>query len=558
MNSFMLPNAHPAKIRSLQYLLMAGIISFVAYCPASAGAQTLQIATPAPVAISPPAATARGGSDAAVQEMRQAAGNDDIEALAQAIQKLEALNPSYPSLSVYRSILENKRNSLNTSGTVAGATASRVVTPRPTPRRTPEPTPVVTAETKPAPPPPSSYRSTDSAWTRYLIPAAIAVAVLMLLAMAVKMFRRKKTTATATATAAMAPPAPLPPPIDLLFDPSKNDALEQTVIPPTVDEKPLVEDVAQQFAFNVLPSSGAITPPPAFDIPDDVPSETSRTPSSFDDLPTVIETPGMIDEQKPQGGQQSAPLSSVPQADDNDFVSFQALGLHPHGTEHEDVSSSQPPRLNSIDLPSEPEDFSSARDETIAISPDNMMGSITLDDIFETQNETSDKPPQPVPSDRDQSASGIPTMNLGDDEMSETIPFNASTPPPTTTPLAPLDEETLHGMDTLMINPPETPDSSPALDETIPFDMPAAVEPPPMPAGDNFYHSGGAPGTPDERSEKMFREQLDKGLKAVGDRDWRQAVHYLSIAAAIHPEDEAVRNHLRNARDEKKRSEGAG
>ncbi len=558
MNSFKFSNAHPAKVPPLKVLLVAGIIGLAGYWPTAIDAQSLQIATPAPAPVSRPSATAPGGSESVVQEMRQAAGGDDIEALAQAIQKLEAINPSYPSLSVYRSILENKRNSLNTSGTVAGATASRIVTPRPTPRRTPEPTPSVSAQSKPAPPSPSSYRDSDSSLTKYLIPAAIVVAILMLLAMAAKMFRRKKTTATAPATAAMRPPAPPPPPIDLLFDPSKDDALEQTIIPPTVDEKPLVQDVAQQFAFNVLPSSGAITPPPAFDIPEDVPSETNRTPSSFDDLPTVIETPGMIEDQVPLGGRQSAPLSSVPQADDNDFVSFQALGLHPQGAEHEDVSSSQPPRLNSIDLPSVPEDFSSARDETVAITPDSIMDSITLDDIMETQKVTTNKSPAPAPSYRDQSAKGIPTMNLGDDEMSETIPFHAATPHPTTTPSAPLDDETLHGMDTLMINPPETPHSSPALDETIPFDMPPIVEPPPMPAGDTFYHSGGTPGTSDERSEKMFREQLDKGLKAVGERDWRQAVHYLSIAAAIHPEDEAVRTHLRNARDEKKRSEGAG
>ena len=495
--------------------------------------------------------------DAAVQQMRQAAGGDDVEALARAIQQVEALNPAHPSLSVYRSILQNKRTSGATTGSVSGATASRVVTPRPTPRPTPEPTPAVSEEVKP-PPPPSSA-SSDSPWTNYLLPAGVALAVLVLLALAAKMFRRNKRAVVAPATAAAAAPAPpLPPPapVDLLFDPAKDDALEQTIIPATVDEKPIVQDVAQQFASNVTPSSGPMAPPPAFDIPNDIPAESSRTPSSFDDLPTVIETPGMFEEPPPQPDEQPAPPPAS--SEDNDFVSFQALGLHPKKESPADEPPSAPPRLNSIDLPSNPEDFSGARDETIAITPDNISSSITLDDIIATQNQTGGKADEPPPGDRDQSASGIPTMNLGDDDLSETIPFQSPPPPSTTTPLAPLDEETLHGMDTLMINPPETPDSSPALDDTQTYITPPAVEPPPMPAGDNFYLSGGTPGTPDERSEKMFREQLDKGLKAVGERDWRQAVHYLSIAAAIHPEDESVRAHLRSARDEKKRSEGAG
>ena len=558
MNPLIFSDSPQTNARSLHYLIMAGIIAFLCW-PSVLYAQSLQIEPPAPAPISAPRATAPGGMDSAIQQMRQAAGSADVEGLAQAIQQVEALNPAHPSLSVYRSILQNKRTSGAPSAKVEGATASRIGTPRPTPRPTPEPPPAVSEGAKPPSPPPSSSASSESSWTKYLLPAGIAVAVLALLALAAKMLRRKKTTALAPAKAAMATPAPpLPPPapVNLLFDPSKDDALEQTIIPPTVDDKPLVQDVAQQFASNVSPSSGPTSPPPAFDIPEDIPSGTSRTPSSFDDLPTVIEMPGMFEEQQHQANQQSPPPS--PLAEDNDFVSFQALGLHPHEASHKEDSFIEPPRLNSIDLPSNPEDFSSARDETIAITPDNLMASITLDDIIETQNHMGEISQQAPLTDRDQSASGIPTMNLGDDAMSETIPFQSSPIPSPTIPMASLDDETIHGMDTLMINPPETPDSSPALDDTQTYTTSPAVEPPPMPAGDNFYLSGGTPGTPDERSEKMFREQLDKGLKAVGDRDWRQAVHYLSIAAAIHPEDEAVRTHLRGARDEKKRSEGAG
>jgi outer membrane protein assembly factor BamD (BamD/ComL family) len=53
----------------------------------------------------------------------------------------------------------------------------------------------------------------------------------------------------------------------------------------------------------------------------------------------------------------------------------------------------------------------------------------------------------------------------------------------------------------------------------------------------------------------MFREQYDRAQKAMSDRNWRQAVHYLSIAAAIHPDNEQVREQLKQARAEKRKQE---
>ena len=211
VNLLTFPIAPRADGRSLHCLLTAGIITLVGCWPAATPAQPLQIATPAPAPVSTPAPTAPGGMESAVQQMRQAAGSDDVEALAQAIQQVEALNPAHPSLSVYRSILQNKRSSGSTSGTVTGATASRVVTPRPTPRRTPEPTPAIAEEVKPPSPPPSSSASSESPWTKYLLPAGVALALLVLLALAAKMLRRNKASAAASATAATAaPPPPLP------------------------------------------------------------------------------------------------------------------------------------------------------------------------------------------------------------------------------------------------------------------------------------------------------------------------------------------------------------
>ena len=77
------------------------------------------------------------------------------------------------------------------------------------------------------------------------------------------------------------------------------------------------------------------------------------------------------------------------------------------------------------------------------------------------------------------------------------------------------------------------------------------------PVEQNYYVLPSAVGDSqlDERSEIIFREQYNKGIKAVNEKNWKQAVHYLAIAAAIHPNNEQLREHLRAARDEKRRQE---
>ncbi|MGC8740164.1 MAG: hypothetical protein ACP5UB_01760 [Candidatus Sumerlaeaceae bacterium] len=62
----------------------------------------------------------------------------------------------------------------------------------------------------------------------------------------------------------------------------------------------------------------------------------------------------------------------------------------------------------------------------------------------------------------------------------------------------------------------------------------------------------GKPKELDERSERMFQEQYQRGLRALEEQNYKQAVHFLSIAAAIHPENEEVRQKLRLAREKKR------
>lgn len=139
-----------------------------------------------------------------------------------------------------------------------------------------------------------------------------------------------------------------------------------------------------------------------------------------------------------------------------------------------------------------------------------------------------------------------------------------------------LASETFHGQDTLAL--PEAADlarvhaldvrQGPPLDATKTSgggSSPAAagqseqgetksIQTPIIPAATDFYGAT-TPGNLDERSERMFREQYDRAMKAYQKKDWKQAVHYFSIAAAIHPEDEDLRLKLRESRDRRRREE---
>lgn len=59
----------------------------------------------------------------------------------------------------------------------------------------------------------------------------------------------------------------------------------------------------------------------------------------------------------------------------------------------------------------------------------------------------------------------------------------------------------------------------------------------------------------DDRTERMFSDQMDKARRAVSEKNWRQAVHVLSIASALHPENEEAKQMLKDSRAEKRKSE---
>lgn len=538
-------------VRHLIVSVAAGsLLASVAGIPA----QETTTATPPP-AVQP--VDPRRTVEETIQAMREGIINNDLPAAKAAIERMEQIDPSHPSLSVYRSMLERKM-----SAGQSGPTTSRVVTPVPTPRPTPSPTPVATP--RPAAPPSRSAARGPN----WMLIGGAAAGLVVVLGLLVAVLRRRKT-APVPAPAAEPQPRqarPEPPPVDLLFD---GEAEETPAAPeegPTTTQPAVGRSVAEQFASSVGPGTASNLLSPGFDIPDTL-SVTSKpkTPSSIQDLPTVFEAPDLppatgdapapAGDSRPLPATVSAPPPPPPPMDE--VVTFESIGL-PTADDLPPPAPAAPPSISAIAIPDASDQLSHARDETIAVPPgarppqpviDPMGASITLDDIMSTQQQVGGVPEQKPATPADGSARGIASLSL-DDDLAETK-TGLSTPPPV------LADETLHGMDTIALNPPGSQVPPASMDETLPLTGSPVAPAPPSPA-DSVYVSSPAPGTggsADERSEKMFREQYEKGLKAVGDRDWRQAVHYLSIAAAIHPDDEEVRTHLRNAREEKKRAE---
>lgn len=199
-------------------------------------------------------------------------------------------------------------------------------------------------------------------------------------------------------------------------------------------------------------------------------------------------------------------------------------------------------------------------------SPTAPASPVTAMDATETKIPAAPAPP-PQP---------VATIQLSDDTR---LPLGA--------PAA--ADETLHGQETIRLAPSELPPPPTrealvrmdnALSETQPMsgpgpspaeDITRSVPPvsnrsetplpdnmTPLPDVESFYVStGSGDKNVDERSERMFRDQCVRAKEAMTKRNFKQAVHYLSIAAAIHPEDEEVRGLLREAR-EAKRKQDAG
>ncbi|MBN1901356.1 hypothetical protein JW926_08550 [Candidatus Sumerlaeota bacterium] len=55
-----------------------------------------------------------------------------------------------------------------------------------------------------------------------------------------------------------------------------------------------------------------------------------------------------------------------------------------------------------------------------------------------------------------------------------------------------------------------------------------------------------------DRNEALFQEQFQKGIKAFDEEDWKKAVYYLTVASAIKPDNQELKDKLSIAREKKR------
>ncbi len=536
-----------------------------AQLPGQAAPGTPVAATPfptfAPVAPASPAVSSEA-RQRAFDPVRQAIARRDFAAAQQALDALRQQYPNDPALATFEASIQ--------SGMARGSTAPSLVptprtsvTPLPAISPTPSPTPVVT----PAPEQPgddASQSVAPSADTSggmlqqlqqnpivmYVIYGVVGLVVLFIL---LKLFRRKQDEPARSDVSEeiTPPPGSIPAVGSESFDLSSG-GLDSLATPPPTDFSSMTDigagagaasgDVGgaaaggapefTAFGFDAEDEEES-APKPAF-TPRPTPEEDD-SPLNFDDAPV------------------SAPAEEAPADDLNltppaspDEVSFEALGI---GLGDDDTVALAP-----------------APAPAPAPTSSSNLGEVNLDDIF-----GESKPP--TADDDDPQSQTLPTFvaepEVENPEEHVEIPGKGMRQPPAD------DEDLTISFDELFSSQneeeapadpeaseaPAEPESSDDFSledaladavsdmEAMNPDEPAAPEAPVVQPG------AGSDESLDERTERMFADQMTKARAAVAAQDWRQAVHVLSIASALHPENEEARQMLREAREEKRKAE---
>lgn len=302
--------------------------------------------------------------------------------------------------------------------------------------------------------------------------------------------------------------------------------------------------------------------------------------------PPRIESPKKPEEPKKAAAPPPEPVST------SDTVSFEDLGIFMNEPPAEVTTPAPPANPAAENLALSEGVPPTASDKPIAAPKPTVAGSggaIRLDDLTVTSN--NERPAPEVPS--KPVAGGIDLQGLFANIPSQPKP---EADPPAATPSSPADAlklpvrsdsddaaektygayaDTFHSQDTIALTNsglgmPTANQGSPKREFSSPEDLvphlgtddndlaitKTAANPAAGAGQESVYAASPGKGAQlDERSEKMFREQYDRATKALNEKNWRQAVHYLSIAAAIHPENEKVREQLKEARAEKRKQE---
>jgi hypothetical protein len=148
-------------------------------------------------------------------------------------------------------------------------------------------------------------------------------------------------------------------------------------------------------------------------------------------------------------------------------------------------------------------------------------------------------------------ASSSPQPSGGEDETVALSPSESGPPhhaPAPGDPWLSEDEETVH------LHPGLSPSGAAPQ-------PPANLDPSSLGAG-HPPAAGSPPGgkpsaapshpSPGASQESLFQMEREKGLKAFEEQDWKQAVHFLSVAASLHPDDQELAEKLREARKQRR------
>lgn len=557
-----LPEENPAQATPAAETPAAALpVTPLAATPAAVGTFAPQPGAPgfANPAMPPTAAPSDAMRQQAFEPVRQAIANRDFTAAAQALEQARQQYPTDRAIVTFENAIRNGMAQGTAGAPPLIRTPAAGVTPLPqvqaTPRPTPEPTPVpadTTSDEDAGYVAPSGNKLQNLTQEQpAVVYGAAAVLALAVIGGLIYFFKRRKAT----------PPA--------------APSIYEDETPPPGSLPAVTPD---QFDFS--PGLGASELPPA------APADFSLSPAA--DFPAAEFTAFGETGAEPGAGMASPAATEMPE-----FTSF---GLHEEEEQDQDARPAMPQRpapapdadapLNLFGddeptvaipaapapAPAEPDsvslDFS---DDTIQLpatpppapakptTPEYTSGPVNLDDIFGG--------PTAAPADEDPADHTLPTFvstpHVENPEDNVELPNQNMRPPAADDSDKTISFDQLFGGGDTTPQPKPAPAPPPqpvsdmsiedalaatlgAMQEHSPDDAPPpAAEPLDASTSENL----------DERTERMFADQMTKARAAMDQEDWRQAIHVLSIASALHPENEEAKQMLRQARAERRKAE---
>lgn len=315
---------------------------------------------------------------------------------------------------------------------------------------------------------------------------------------------------------------------------------------------PTLDNANKGLDLEVTLDTPGPLPPPAFSNLDPnatLPVFGDLPPSSFSMPAVVLPDDDVVQAEDPLAGLYESPASSAPESLPNPFPSL--------GQENSGDDGAIPAALLGV-FPgkSAPAPTPTAPATPPPPTPQDNNAPLILPD-FPPSSTTPAPAQSPLPT-----AQAAPTSDIGNADVINLsllgLDLTPSAPDPalTETKNVPLNEEKVVDTDPFAhlgdlklegVEEKPEPSGSPygldsALGATKTLDQ--------LDGGDSIY---GIPGlTEDQQAHEMFLREVRRGDHAAAAGDWRKAVHFYAIAAAIEPEHPDLLAKLHDAREKKK------